>query len=619
LHEGELILVAGALLAAGLLAALVAGRVRVPSLLLFLGLGMVVGSDGTGWIDFGRHADDYELARTIGVIALGLILFEGGLNSGLAEIRPVLGTSISLATVGTTITAVAAGVAATLLFDFSLLEGLLVGAILASTDGAAIFALLRHSTLRRKLARTLEGESGMNDPVAVVLMLACIEALTDPEFGALDAAALMLGELAIGLVVGLAVGWLAVQAFRRAHLATPGLYPVASLATAALAYGGADVAHGSGFLAVYLAGLVLGTATVPARQTVAAFHQGLGWVAQLTMFTTLGLLVFPAQLDDVAFEGTILALVVLFVARPLAVRVATIPIRYSMRERLVLDWAGLRGAVPVVLAIFPVIEGVEGSLELFNIVFFAVLLSTVLQGSTFEPFARRLGMTTNEPALPRPLAEAGTIRRLGAEVLEYPVAPDDAIAGAAVRDLGLPRDAVVNVIVRGDEAIPPRGSTRLRPGDRLHVLLRSHAARQVPALLERWRSGPIGPPARPPRQIHGRRPVFSSWRWADPDGDPADVRELRGVRAVEQLRIRRDRPGGLWVLADGRYGLSGPLGAMGSRADLTAWARRRMRAAEPDERAWLQTVIGALASDPGAAAADPARRLPAVDRGGPRP
>ena len=593
MHDGELIFIAGALLAGGLLASLVAGRVRVPSLLLFLGLGMLVGSEGFGWIPF----DDYELARSIGIIALALILFEGGLNSGLAEVRPVLGASISLATVGTALTALIAGAASTLLFDFSLLEGLLLGSILASTDGAAIFALLRESTLRRRLAQTLEGESGMNDPIAVIFVLACIEALTDPGFGWGDAVLLLGVELLLGAAIGLVVGWLAVQGFRRAQLATPGLYPVASLATAALAFGGADVAHGSGFLAVYIAGLMLGSAAVPARQTVAAVHQGLGWVAQLAMFTTLGLLVFPGELGDVALEGTILALVVLFAARPVAVFVALLPTRFSFRERLVLDWAGLRGAVPVVLATFPVIEGVEGSLELFNIVFFAVLLSTLLQGSTFEWVARRLGMTTNQPALPRPLVEAGTIRRLGAEVLEYPVSADDAIAGAAVRDLGLPREAVVNVIVRGDQAIPPRGSTRLRPGDRLHVLLRSAAAKQVPALLERWHAGPIGPPARPPRVIHGRRPVFSAWKWTEADGDPTNVREVRGTRTVEQLRIRRDCPGGLWALADGRYALSGPLGATGSRQDLSGWARRRMRAAEPDERAWLQTVIGALASD----------------------
>jgi cell volume regulation protein A len=253
----------------------------------------------------------------------------------------------------------------------------------------------------------------------------------------------------------------------------------------------------------------------------------------------------------------------------------------------------------VVLATFPVIEGVQGGRELFNIVFFAVLVSTLLQGVAFEPIAARLGMTTNAPALPRPLVEAGTIRKLGAEVLEYPIGPDDAIAGAAVRDLGLPRDAVVNVIVRGDEAIPPRGSTRLRPDDRLHVLMRQTAAKSVPALLDRWRDGPIGPPERPPRLIHGRRPLFTSWRWSAGDGDPTTTEEIRGVRTVELLRIRRDTPGGLWALADGRYALSGPLGALGSRSDLTQWARRRMRVAGPDERAWLQTVIGALASDPG--------------------
>ncbi|HEX8207039.1 MAG TPA: cation:proton antiporter, partial [Solirubrobacteraceae bacterium] len=273
MHDGELIFIAGALLAGGLLASLVAGRVRVPSLLLFLGLGMLIGSDGFGWLPF----DDYELARSIGIIALGLILFEGGLNSGLAEIRPVLGATISLATVGTALTAAITGVASTLLFDFSLLEGLLLGSVLASTDGAAIFALLRSSTLRRRLAQTLEGESGMNDPVAVIFVLACIEGITDPDFGTLDAVGLLAVELAVGAAAGLAVGWLAVQGFRYAQLATPGLYPVASLATAALAFGGADVLHGSGFLAVYLAGLLLGSATVPARQTVAAFHQGLGW------------------------------------------------------------------------------------------------------------------------------------------------------------------------------------------------------------------------------------------------------------------------------------------------------------------------------------------------------
>src|SRR3954453_9362176 len=365
MSDGEMILVAGALLAAGLAASFAADRLRVPGLVLFLGLGMAIGSDGTGWIKLG----DYELARVVGVVALALILFEGGLASGLLEIRPVLGTAVSLALIATPLTALIAGAAAVLLFDFDVKEGLLVGAVLASTDGAAIFAVLRSSTLRRQLARALEGESGLNDPVAVLLVLALIEFILHPGYGVGDVVLLLVRQLGIGLAVGLGVGWLAVQGFRRAQLATAGLYPVASLATAALAFGGADALHGSGFLAVYLAGLSLGSGTIPARQTIGAFHEGLAWVAQLGMFLTLGLLVFPHQLGDIALEGTVLAIVAAAVARPLAVIPATIFAPFTAADRAILGWAGLRGAVPVVLATFPVIAEVPRSQELFNIVF----------------------------------------------------------------------------------------------------------------------------------------------------------------------------------------------------------------------------------------------------------
>jgi cell volume regulation protein A len=567
--------------------------VRVPGLLLFLGIGMAIGSDGTGWIELGN----YELARTVGVVALALILFEGGLASGLLEIRPVLGTAVSLALIATPITAAIAGAAAVLLFDFEVKEGLLVGAVLASTDGAAIFAVLRTSTLRRRLARTLEGESGLNDPVAVLLVIALIEFIVQPGYGAGDVLVLLVRQLGIGLAVGVAVGWLAVQGFRRAQLATGGLYPVASLATAALAFGGADALHGSGFLAVYLAGLALGSGTIPAQQTITAFHQGMAWVAQLGMFFTLGLLVFPHQLPDIALEGTVLAIVAAAVARPLAVIPATLLAPLKAADRAILGWAGLRGAVPVVLATFPVIADVPRSQELFNIVFFAVVVSTLVQGTTFEPLARRLGVTTSEPALPRPLAEGGTIRRLGAEILEYPVAPDDAIVGHRVRDLGLPRDAVVNVIVREDQAIPPRGTTRLRAGDRLHVLIRQESARELYGLRDRWRSGPIGRPPRPRPAPRGREAVFSTGAWREQDGDPAHPDAVSGRPVVEQLRIRRDAPGGLWLLEDGRYAVTGNLYAIGTRLAVSEWARRRMRRAEPDEKAWLQTVIGALAAE----------------------
>jgi potassium/hydrogen antiporter len=594
--DGELILVAGALLAAGIAASLLAARIRLPGLLLFLGVGMLVGSDGTGWIDFGRTAEDYELARTIGIVALALILFEGGLTAGFEEIRPVLRSALGLAVVGTFVTAGLTGVAAIWLFDLGTLEGLLLGSIIASTDGAAIFALLRGSTLRRPLARALEGEAGLNDPVAVLLVVGFVEWIQQEDFGAVDMAFLLVQELGIGLAAGLVVGWLAVQSLKRIRLDTVGLYPVATLATAAIAFGAADALHGSGFLAAYLAGLTLGSARIPATRTVTVFHQGLGWVAQIVMFLTLGLLVFPSELGGAAVEGTALALVLVLLARPVATFVSTALDRFSVAERVVLGWAGLRGAVPVVLATFPVIDGVPDSREFFNIVFFAVVISTLVQGTTFEPLARRLGVTTSEPALPRPLAETGTIRRLGAEIVEYPVTAEDAVVGHRVRELGLPRDALLSVIVRGDEAILPRGSTRVEAGDRLHVVVRSEVARRMEQVVDRWSTGPVTGDAAPRGQLTGSS-VFSSRRWDEErDGDPGYPQEVEGVEVRDHLRTRRDRRGALVSLTDGRYAVTGPSVAIGGPRQIQAYARRQL-ARERDEtaRAWWQEVIGALA------------------------
>lgn len=395
--EGEQILVAGLLLAAGLTSSLLATRLRIPSLVLFLVVGMLAGSDVLG-----LAFDDYDVAREVGVIALALILFEGGLAAGWREVRPVLGPALSLAIVGTMLTAAIAGGAATLLFDLTWEQGMLLGAIVASTDGAAIFALLRDSPLQRRVARTLEAESGFNDPVAVLLVLGFIDVITKDGYGALDMAGLFVQELGIGAVVGLVAGAAASRMARGVRLESPGLYPVASLATAAIAFGAADALHGSGFLAVYLVGLALGDATIPARRQVVNFHEGLAWVAQLTMFLVLGLLVFPSDLADVAVEGTALALVIVLIARPVATWLATPGMRFSHRQRLVLGWSGLRGAVPVVLATFPVIADVPGSKQFFDIVFFAVLVSTVLQGTTIEPLARRLGAISSRPDPPPP-------------------------------------------------------------------------------------------------------------------------------------------------------------------------------------------------------------------------
>lgn len=406
-RDATAILVVGGLLAAGVGASLVARRIRVPALVLFLGIGMAIGTDGVGWIAF----DDYGLARSIGSVALLLIVYEGGLGTGFRAIRPVLGTAVSLAVVATVGTAVITGLAASLVFGFSMKEGLLLGAILSATDGAAVFSLLRGSRVPTGLARALEGEAGFNDPVAVLLVLAMIKVIGHPGYGAGEAAVFLGQQLVVGGVAGVVVGRLAGAGLRRAGGGSreaagagpqaagggPGgaVVLVGSLAAAGIAFGAAGVLGGSGFLAVYVAGLCLGDVDLAERPALLAFHEGVASVAEIGLFLALGLLVFPSQLGHVAVKGVLLAVIVAVVARPLAAGLATVGSGLSRGERVVLGWAGLRGAIPVVLATFPIIAGVRGSLEFFNVVFFAVLVSAVVQGSTVEPLARRLGVISD--------------------------------------------------------------------------------------------------------------------------------------------------------------------------------------------------------------------------------
>lgn len=589
-HDAELILIAGALLAAGIVGALLADRVRVPSLLLFLGLGMLAGSEGIGGIDF----TDTELARTLGTIALVLIIFEGGLTAGWSEIRPVLGTAASLATIGTALTAAIAGLAAKLIFDLSTLEGMLVGAAVAATDSAAIFAVLRRSTLEKGLARALEGESGMNDPVALLLVIGFIEWIQQPGYGLADMAGLLALKLALGAAIGLAFGRLAVAALNAVRLPTDGIYPVATVAIAGLAYGVAEIAHGSGLLATYLTALALGSASIPAKRSVVAFHEGLGWVAQISLFILLGLLVFPGSLGDVALKGLALSAALILVARPVATFVATALAKLNTAERLMLGWAGLRGATPIWLATFPVVAGIKESNELFAIVFFVVVSSTLVQGASFEPIAKRLGLTTDEPALPRRLLESGRIRRMGGDVIAYRLPPGAAAAGHVVRELELPREALVNVIVREGNAIPPRGSTELKEGDELHVLVRSGFRDEVEKLTNKWAKGPMGKPPTPPLPRRGASQVFTVRPLR---GESADSGDINGIPVTSVLRSRDESGTALLALADGRYAVLGAeVVAIGGRRALADWCERRSERPSVDsaERAWWQEVTGAL-------------------------
>ena len=480
----------GAVLAGAVVSALVAGRLGVPVLIGFLALGMLLGSDGPGGIEF----DDPHMARTAGVIGLAVILFEGGLSTPWRAIRPVLLPATLLATVGVVVSTVLTGAAAYWLFDLSLTTSFVLGAVVASTDAAAVFATLRFTTLRRRLSRVLEAESGGNDPMAVALTIGLIHWAQDRTFRADDLIFLVVKQLGLGLVVGVAVGVAAAWLLARLPGSIAPFAPVASLAVAALGFGAADVIGGSGFLAVYIVGLWVGHAPTPLRRELVAFHQGAAFLAQIGLFILLGLYVFPSHLDEVLVSGLALAALVVLVVRPAAVWASTAFQGFSTPERALLGWAGLRGAVPIVLATFPQAEGLEGSGTIFDAVFFVVLVSTLVQGTTLDWVARRLRLTTRAAPVYRPPIEIAAVGELGSDLLEFGVAPDAAVAGTFVRDLHLPRDSLVAVVVRDGESVLPRGSTQILAGDRLYVLSRRESRRTVEQLFESWR----------PRRADGR-------------------------------------------------------------------------------------------------------------------
>jgi cell volume regulation protein A len=388
----EKILIAGGILVLAVLGAVLTRRSRFPLLVTFLGIGMLLGSDGIGGIYF----DDAQLARSIGIVGLIAILFEGGLTTSWRDLRPVAAPAGVLSTFGVVVTALVTAVAAYGLFDLSWSKSLLLGAVVGSTDAAAVFVTLRFTRLRRRLATLLAVESGANDPMAVALTLGLISWVEHSDYGIGDFAVLLARQFAVGLVIGVVLGVAASRLLQRLPTDLAPFASVASIGTAALAYGVAASLHGSGFLSVYVVGLWVGNTPMPLRRTIVAFHEGLAFLAQVVLFIVLGLLVFPGRLVDVAWSGFALAAVLLFVARPLAVIGSLTPFGYRVREQLFVSWAGLRGAVPIVLATFALSAKVEGSETIFNAVFFVVLVSTLAQGLTLEPFAARLGLTGEE-------------------------------------------------------------------------------------------------------------------------------------------------------------------------------------------------------------------------------
>lgn len=463
-----LLLILALLLLAAVAASKASSRFGVPSLLLFLGIGMLLGSDGPGGVYFA----DAGLAQSIGTVALAFILFSGGLDTDWKAIRPVLGTGLLLANVGVLISTLLFGTFAVLVFGLTWLEGMLLGAIISSTDAAAVFSVLRMSNvhLRGDLEPLIELESGSNDPIAVFLTIGLTSLLVTPGTSIWGLVPLFFWEMLLGAALGFALGWLMTWLINRIHLDVEGLYPVLSTAAVLLVFGATVLLHGNGFLAVYVAGITMGNQRLVHRQSLARFHDALAWLMQISMFLTLGLLVFPSQLVPVIGVGLIGALVLTLVIRPIQVFVALAFTRYTPAEKFMVAWAGLRGAVPIVLATFPLIAGIGQASFMFNIVFFIVLVSVLFQGTTIRLVATMLGLNTGTPQQEHHSLEF--IPAVGEEsrVCDLVVPVGAQAASMTIRDLGLPRNVLVILIERNGKQIVPSGATVIREGDHLRVL-----------------------------------------------------------------------------------------------------------------------------------------------------
>lgn len=465
--EWVLVGVAGLLLAS-VLASKVSDRFGVPALLFFLALGILAGSEGLGGIEF----NDPTLTQWVGIVALNLILFAGGLDTSWRDIRPVLWPGVALASLGVLLTALGVGAAASYLLGFSLLEGLLLGAIVSSTDAAAVFSILRSKNLglKGRLRPLLELESGSNDPMAVFLTIGLTTWLTVSDFAPETLVVSLVVQVVVGAALGLFFGWLLAWLANHLHLGFDGLYPVLTLSAVFVTYGATSILGGNGFLAVYIAGITARHLDFIHRRSLIRFHDGLAWLMQIAMFITLGLLVFPSEIVPVMGSGLLMAAVLMLAARPLGVFLSLALTKFSLREKAFVSWVGLRGAVPIILATFPLIAGVDHAPQIFNIVFFVVLTSALLQGASIPQVARWLGVDELAPKKPIYPIEVNPMRGFTDELKEIHIPDDSTCSGKTIVELFLPEKLLVILIARDNEFFVPNGGTTLLAGDTLIVL-----------------------------------------------------------------------------------------------------------------------------------------------------
>lgn len=466
-----IIFLGAALLLVGIVIVGFSDRLRMPAALVSLGLGMVFGSDVLGVV----FVDDPEMVRNLSVVALVFILFEGGLTTKPSALREVGLPGLLLSTLGVVITAGVTALGVEAIFGFGWSTSLLLGAVVASTDAAVVFDLVRRAPIPRRLAGILEVESGANDPIAVVITVGLIATFEGSAIGVADWLGFGAWQLAGGLVVGLGIGFLS-KLILRLRLRSQGLYPIVAAALAGLSYGTAAMLSASGFLAVYITGLVIG-ATVPRhRRSIRSFHASLANGADIALFLLLGLLVFPSQLPGVAVSALVVSGILIFLARPLAVLLLMMPFRFPWREQVVLSWAGLRGAVPIVLATFPASAGIPEGQTIFNVVFFVVLTSTLLQGTTTVPLVRRLGVEAEVPAW-QSVVEALPLDVPEIDLAELVVSTDLAIVGSLLGERPPPSGVLVIAILRDGRSLLPTGDTVICEDDVLLLSLDGERAR----------------------------------------------------------------------------------------------------------------------------------------------
>lgn len=468
LTASPFVLLAAVLLLCGVLLSKTSSRFGVPSLLLFLGLGMLAGSEGLLGIAF----EDFELAQRYGIIALAFILFSGGAGTAWRDIRQVLAPGLALATAGVLLSAVVLGAIAAWLLDIELLQGMLLGSVIASTDAAAVFSILRSRgvAIVPRLRHLLELESGSNDPAAVFLTVGMIGLVQGTADGVLD----LVGLFVVQMGVGLAAGWLmargVVLLINRVRLEYDGLYPALTVAFVLLTYEGTVWLGGSGFLATYVAGLAIANAEFLHKRSLLRFHDAVGWLMQISMFVLMGLLVFPSELMPVAGLALLVAAVLMLVARPLAVLLTLVPFGVPPRDIAFVSWVGLRGATPIILATFPVVSGVANAETIFNVVFFVVLLSVLVQGTTIPGAARRLGLAVPIAEGERYSFDAIIAGDEGHGLREITIPEGAAAVGRSIVSLGLPEGVLLVLLYRSGRVIVPQGGTVVQAGDRVLLM-----------------------------------------------------------------------------------------------------------------------------------------------------